>query len=84
MDGILFGTISSGGIAILVTACATLLGVAGTLWQNRGQKRDINEVKLATNGQLTQLRERTVQLESELARHGITVPADPAISHPHA
>lgn len=55
------GEIDLAGIAQVLIALSTLVGVIGNLFMNRKIKREVREVKNSTNGMTTQLIETTAK-----------------------
>lgn len=49
------------GIAQVLIALSTLVGVLGNLWMNRKIKEEVRQVKDSTNGMTTQLVETTAK-----------------------
>jgi hypothetical protein len=79
-------TITSGGIAILVTAATGLVVGLGGLyfqWNSRGEnkrgKQVLLEVRELANGTYSTLHKRCAQLERELAKHKLPIPEDPNV-----
>jgi hypothetical protein len=72
--------ISSGGVAILITAVAAFIAAVGGIAVGMQNKSTLTEVREYANGQYAALRLRCAQLERELARHKVPVPDDPAVT----
>ena len=67
----MIAVVTTAGLAILVTACATFLGVIVNLILGLHNKNAVIEVKQISNGRQDRMQKRIEDLTATLAAHGI-------------